>query len=102
MLALGSFRIWRLLSVDTILEWPRRKLVRLGPDWREQGDPIPENYREYLAVFLECPWCLGFWIALVTWVFWQVWPHGTEVAMVPFALSAALALVRGNLDPPEE
>lgn len=102
LLAFGTFRIWRLLADDKILEKPRRWLVRLGPDWREEGDPVPENYREYLAVFLMCPWCLGFWLSLAIWGAWQVWPHITEVAMVPFALNAAMALVRGNLDEPEE
>jgi Protein of unknown function (DUF1360) len=101
LLGLGGFRIWRLLADDDILERPRRWIVRLPKNWRE-GDELPSNYREYLALFINCPWCLGSWIVLVIWIFWQVWPHGTEVTMVPFALSALVGLVRGNLDPPEE
>jgi Protein of unknown function (DUF1360) len=101
LLGLGSFRIWRLLSDDTILERPRRAIVKLPKDW-EPDDDLPHGYREYLALFINCPWCLGFWVSLVIWGFWNVWSHGTEVVMVPFALSAFVGLVRGNLDEPEE
>lgn len=102
LLTLGAFRLWRLLSVDTIFEKPRRWVVRLGPDWREEGDPVPDTYREYLAVWLMCPWCSGMWIAFAVWGAWQLWPHWTEVAMVPLAISTLVGLTRHNLDPPEE
>lgn len=102
LLALGAYRIWRLLADDTILEKPRRWLVRLGPDWRDDGDKVPDNYREYLALFIMCPWCLGFWVSIAVWGAWQIWPHGTEVAMVPLAISTIVGVTRGKLDPPED
>ena len=101
LLSLAAFRIWRLIAVDTILNGPRQQLLGLGWKWAD-GDPIPTKYREKWAIFWECPWCLGFWIGLIWWGLWQIWEHGVLVVSVPLAISAVLALVRGNLDPPEE
>lgn len=90
LLALASYRTWHLLAEDTILDRPRRALLRLG-DWRTAGDPVPDTYRTDLGEFIRCPWCLGFWIATAWWAAWLVWDD-TLVVAVPFALSAVLAL----------
>lgn len=100
VLAAASFRIWRLIAVDTILERPRRHIARLPQNWVE-GQPIPKNYRGGLAEFLLCPWCCGFWISLAIWGAWEIEPHWIEILMMPFAISAAVGLIRTNLDPPE-
>ena len=97
----GAFRIWRLLAVDTILERPRRWLVRLPRDWNEEEDEVPPTYNEKLAEMIECPWCLGAWISLVVWGLWQVDPHLTEVFASLATVSAAVGLVRENLDSPD-
>lgn len=101
LLSLGAYRIWRLLAEDTILERPRRWLVRLGPNWRSEGDPVPDNYREYIALFLMCPFCLGAWVSLTVWGSWQFWPQTTTAVLVPFAISAVVGFTRVNLDPPD-
>ena len=101
LLSLAAYRLWRLLAVDVILDQPRRWVVGLGYRWAD-GDPIPKKYREHWSLFLECPWCLGFWVALAWWGLWQIWEHGVLVVSVPLALSAVIGLVRENLDPPEE
>jgi len=100
ILVAAAYRIWRLLSEDAILDWPRRKIVRLPYRWSE-GDPIPPNYRAVLAEFISCPWCLGWWTCLAIWLAWQAYPHGVTVIAVPFAISAAVGIVRVKLDPPE-
>ena len=100
LLTLAGFRTWRLLSEDELLDWPRRRLLRLG-DWQEEGDSVPANYRKTLGAFVGCAYCLGAWIALGWWIAWQVWPNGTTIAAVPFALSALVGITRGKLDPPE-
>lgn len=92
LLGLAAFRIYRLFAKDTILDTPRGWLVGLPPDW-EEGRPVPSGYREKVADFLVCPWCLGFWVALAWWGAWQLWPHGTLVAAAPFAISAAVGLI---------
>lgn len=90
LLALASFRSWRLLAEDDILDRPRRYVTRLGSTWQKEGDQLPKDYRMGLNNFLTCPWCLGFWMALAWWGAWQAWPHGTLVVSVPLALSALL------------
>jgi len=92
LLLLGaSYRIWKLLADDTILNRPRHWLVRLPPDW-EEGDPLPRDYRLELARFITCPWCLGFHVSWVLWLAWEIEPHWTAIFSVPFALSAALGI----------
>lgn len=91
LLGLASYRIYRLISMDTILDTTRAKLLRLG-DWRE-GQPVPASYRSGIGDFLTCPWCLGFWLALGWWGAWQFWPHATLVVAAPFVISALVGLV---------
>jgi uncharacterized protein DUF1360 len=97
VLALASFRTWRLVARDTILDWPRNVAVGLPRRWSE-GDPIPAGYREHLAVWIECMWCQGFYHAVGWWAAWVFWPHATVWVAVPWALSALLALAAKNLD----
>ena len=58
LLALAAYRTYRLAATDTILERPRAR--------------IPQRFME----FVECPWCLGFWIALCWWAGYQITPTG--------------------------
>lgn len=61
LLALASFRIWRLLAEDVILN-PVRAWAYGVPGWRpEQGDP-PDTLRVKTMELVSCPWCLGFWL----------------------------------------
>lgn len=79
LLALASWRIFQLVALDSILDQPRRYLTRLGKEWEKEGDWVPLEYREKWALFLTCPYCLGFWITVVWWVSWQIFPHATLV-----------------------
>lgn len=91
LLGAASYRLWRLLAEDTILDRPRRWALRLG-SWQE-GDRAPEGYRAKAGEWLACPWCAGWWIALAWWGLWLAWEHGAVVAAVPFALSVVVALL---------
>jgi hypothetical protein len=98
LLSAAAYRSWRLLAEDDVLDRPRRWLVRLGPEWKQEGDPVPATYRARLGKFLSCPWCFGAWVAIGWWVAWQLWPHGTTVVAVPFAASAVVAGLSSLLD----
>lgn len=98
LLSAFAYRLWRLLAEDVILEHPRRWLVRLDRDW-EEGLALPDGYRFGLAEFINCPWCLGFWLSVLVWLAWLVEPTGTLVVAVPFAISVAVGVIRINLDP---
>ena len=98
LLALAAYRTFRLVGEDTVLDRPRHWLVRLPRKWKE-GDAIPESYRQELALWLQCPWCAGFWHTLAWLAAWQIWPHATLVAAALFALSAVVGIAGHLLDP---
>ena len=92
LLGLAAYRLFRLISEDTIMDIPRAWLVALPFNWKP-GQRIPGGYRQRLAEFLVCPWCLGFWISLALWGAWQLWPHGTLVVSGLLALSTLVGLL---------
>lgn len=96
----ASFSTWRLLAHDRILDWPRAKLTRLPIGW-EEGDPIPEDFRQSLAEFVLCPRCLGFWCALAWWGAWQAWDEQTLTIGALMTIWASTALL-ARLDEGEE
>jgi hypothetical protein len=98
--SLAVFRLWRLLAEDEILEVPRRKLLRYE-GWNE-GDQLPDGYRVKWRDFLVCPWCAGFHLSIGAYLLWLWIPTVALMLATPFALSAAVGLIRTNLDPPEE
>ncbi|GIV03713.1 MAG: hypothetical protein KatS3mg015_2543 [Fimbriimonadales bacterium] len=100
LLALASYRTWRLLAEDSILDWPRRKLLRLG-NWRQEGDPVPLDYRSGLGSFISCPACLGAWTSIAWYMAWLVFPEETLPLAVVFSISALVVFQRARLDPPE-
>lgn len=109
LLALVSYRLWRLIAQDDITDGPRHWVLGLPWNWKE-GQPLPKGYREKLALFFNCPWCAGAWISglvYLVWLFVFGDPEFTDEAVLGglgtwFALSASVGLIRGNLDPPEE
>lgn len=90
LLALAAWRTFHLLAHDTILDKPRRRLLRLNSSWEKEGDATGEGYREKWALFLTCPYCLGFWLSLGVYLFWLWQPEATLVACMPFALNAGV------------
>ena len=95
LLAAAAYRTWKLLAEDTVLIRPRAWALKLG-NW-ETG-PAPSGYRQKLAEFIACPWCLGFWISLAWWAVWLAQPYGTLVAATPMALSAAVGAAASKLN----
>lgn len=95
LLALASFRCYRLLAEDAVLDRPRRWLIGLG-DWRE-GQPPPAGYRPRLGEFLNCAYCLGFWLSLAWWGGWVWQPHWALVAATPLAISGLVGIIAGLL-----
>lgn len=77
LLGLASWRTWVLLSSDTILDGARRYVTK----WKSVEE------------FIECPYCLGFWVALAWWGAWQAWPHGTLVLGGVVAIAALVPII---------
>lgn len=79
LIGFASYRLWRLVSVDTITE-PARDwvLVRL-PAWADD--------------MVTCPWCLGSWTAFgVTWA-----ADAVAGLRMPVLVGLAAAVVVGVL-----
>lgn len=64
LLALASFRVTRLIVYDKISRW-----------FRDLFDGSDTGLRHTIHDLLGCPWCIGFWSALVLVVayFTQPW-----------------------------
>lgn len=52
LLALATYRVWRLVAVDQITEPIRARFIfRDGRLW------------QWVADLVGCPWCLGWWLS---------------------------------------
>lgn len=101
--SLAVYRLWRLLAEDEILEPVRRKILRYE-GWTPDQD-LPDEYRVKWRDFLVCPWCCGGWLSLLAVIAWSAvygWPGVLPFLATWFGLSAAVGLIRTNLDPPED
>lgn len=88
LLALAAYRTFRLVGEDKITERPRHRLL-YELEFRREGRGT------YWQEFITCPWCAGFWIALVWFAAFELWEHATVVAAVPFAISTVVGLIAG-------
>ena len=73
-----------LVARDDIANRPRKVIIQ------RQGVKITE--------FVECPYCSGFWIALMWWGAFQLWPHGSIIVASAIAVTALLPLVERLTD----
>lgn len=80
----ASYRTWRLLGDDSILDRPRDYAIENGPKW--VGDLLP------------CPWCLGWWTTLGWWAAFQASPDRTIELATPWALATAVGSIGHALD----
>jgi hypothetical protein len=83
LLALAAWRTFQLIALDDITDGFRRYVTQVSRTTNKAK-------RETLLLFIECPYCAGFWIALAWWAAFQIHEFGTLVVAVPFALSAGV------------
>ena len=76
LLALAAWRTFQLIAEDDILDRPRRYVT----------DRVSEKWE----LFIECPYCAGFWIALAWWAVWQIEDEWTLIVATPFVLSVGV------------
>lgn len=117
--ALCAFRLTRLITVDMLPPLPvwRARLERWAFDrWEPERvqrevnagmdrEPTAEEYeqlakwRQYggqppLAYLITCPWCAGYWVALLVFLAATVLPAPLWVFVsVPLAVSAVVGLL---------
>ena len=78
LLALAAWRTWHLIAQDDLTESLRRHVT---------------DGRDKLKDFVECPFCLGFWVALAWVVAFAVDDDVTVWAALPFAVNAGVIAV---------
>lgn len=91
LLSLAAFRVFRLISEDTILDRPRAWLLGYS-GWKE-GEKLPDSYRVKWGEWITCPWCLGFHLSVILWLLWLWQPTWMVGLCTPFALSAMVGLI---------
>lgn len=106
VLALAAFRVTRLIGWDDLPPIVAARRWALGESVEVRSRPAGQDdvyvyvyERPLLAHFVHCPFCVGFWISLATYLLWLFEPTGTLYGAAPFALSAAVGLLAKNLDP---
>lgn len=95
VLVLAGHRLTRLIGWDHITKRWRQRL--LGYDDNGQRNAWPVD-RKPLAEFIHCPWCIGFWIALMGWLALQLDADVLLWGAWPLAISSAIGLVSSNWD----
>lgn len=110
--ALATFRLVRLVTSDTITAEARdavirRAYVRAGRSTAKPFDGRPGGWADdvvpndpdppKLATLVTCPWCAGFWVALVVVAARRRAPRSWALVAEALALSAAAGLASENL-----
>lgn len=85
---LAVARLTGLVVSDTITE-PIRDWLLVRLDGRER------TLGSFLAALIQCPWCAGMWISLVTAPL--IWSWGESPVMLIPALALALSQVTGMI-----
>ena len=86
VLLLGAtYRTWRLIAFDVILDPVRRRVF--------------QRYDRLVPELVQCPWCLGFWIAIMWWAAWQFFPGGSTAIAALLTISLGVGLIARNWDP---
>jgi hypothetical protein len=78
LLGLAAWRTYQFIGQDTIIDRPRRYIT---------------SKSEHVETMIECPYCSGFWIALVWWGAFQLWEHGSVVVAAAIALTALVPII---------
>jgi len=81
--ALAAYRLTRLLVSDGIADRPREALLR--------GLRSREHLK--LVELVECPWCIGFWVASAVVIARRAVPHLWGPVADVFAFSATAGIV---------
>lgn len=105
VLVLATFRITRLLGWDDFPPVARVRNRLFGTtvdrtltERHPPGQPPTRNGRPTLVAFVECPYCLGFWVGLLVYLLWLT-GDWVLYPLAPLALNGAVGIVARMLDP---
>ena len=78
ILILATARIIRILTTDQIAQ-PIRDAAT--------------NRSQFTEDLIHCPWCIGFWIAIITTLSYLAAPTPSTYILLPFAVSFLASLI---------
>lgn len=105
LLALGAFRLSRLIGWDTITAGLRERITGFTDDNAASIEDLPSGgsrsrrARVYLSTMIRCPWCQGFYVSALVYVAWVGLPRLTLASCAVLSISSAVGLIAKNLDP---
>lgn len=87
---LAAFRLARLVTTDGVAQRPRSAVKRWAVGHgrsrsfvREVGTLSPRPAHPKVLELLDCPWCVGFWCALVV----QLLPRRARLVLAASAVA---------------
>jgi hypothetical protein len=83
---LGTYRLTRLITRDTILESARNKIWEKRPP-----------HKSKIGYLLTCEWCMSIWVASLL-IISSIITSATDVVVSDFALSAVAGLLTAYED----
>lgn len=102
LMSLATLRITRLVVYDKITRWFRelfatkREYEKGGVAWVEVRE-VGRGFRHTVYDLLRCPWCIGYWAALVVAFSYFVFPWAWFVIFfLALAGAGSLFQVAGN------
>jgi len=104
ILVMGAYRVTRIITTDEVFAPVRNRLAETWDSslgWvsrdRDTGEiyAVPQ-WRAFLREMLDCDWCAGFWVSVVTAAGLFIDPEWSTIVMVPFAISSAIGLIGGR------
>ena len=98
LMALAAFRVTRLIVYDKITRWFRELFVK-KIEFQKDGETWIEIQHPHTGLFgtihdlLGCPWCIGFWSALIIVFVYFMYPWAWLVIFF-LALAGAGSLLQ--------
>ena len=86
LLALATYRLARLFTIDVIFESLREAI------WKRKG---PETLTGYL---FTCVWCMSIWFGSLLTIWYTIDSATVVIFSIPFALSAVAGIITARVD----
>lgn len=96
ILALAAYRLYRFTALDS---FPPMVAARTWLTGETDDGTFYATRPAWVAALWSCPYCLGWWISLLLVAAWWVAPVVAVAFALPWAVSAAAALITVKLDP---
>lgn len=104
ILIFASFRLTRLIVLDTITEFIRRPFHKtveeISPDGKTETfiEIKGTGIRYWIGELLSCHWCTGFWCACMIYFSYVMWPKYAFPIITILAIAGCASLIQAYLE----